>query len=295
MPSKSVVAGLLLVGTCWLGAYASTWRLLVATWLAEPDYSHGFLVPAFSGYLIWHQRKRFRDVTCRADWRGIVLLLISIGLRIVAAVLYLPWLEMLSLLVSVAGVCWLIGGSRLLRLSLPALGFCLFMIPLPARVQSVCSGGLQRVATLGSCYLLQTCGQTAMAEGNVILFGDYELEVAEACSGLRMMLGFVALTTGAALLSRLSFGERTFVVASSIPIAVMTNIVRITATGLGVGVLTSESARKILHDVAAYSMMPLGFGLVFLELFLLSRLFDDSDFRGPMPLVRVSAVGGMRS
>jgi exosortase/archaeosortase family protein len=107
----------------------------------------------------------------------------------------------------------------------------------------------------------------------VILLNEVEIGVVEACSGLRMLVIFFALSTGVALLTRRPLWEKTLLVASAIPIALMANITRITATGilheLDVG---SAVTNAVFHDLAGWLMMPLGLALLGIELTLLNSL-----------------------
>src|SRR4029434_1076694 len=79
---------------------------------------------------------------------------------------------------------------------LPSIGFLWFMVPLPFGWETMASLPLQKIATKLSCYALQLLGQPAFAEGNVILLGEHQLEVAQACSGLRLFISVLAVAYG---------------------------------------------------------------------------------------------------
>ena len=145
------------------------------------------------------------------------------------------------------------------------------MVPLPYRAQAVLGGTLQRVATGASTYALQTLGVPAVAEGNVILLSEARLGVVEACNGLNMLVTFFALATGVAILSRRDWAERVVLVLSAVPIAVVANGVRITATGLLFEANRSDLARVVFHDLAGWLMMPLAVGILLVELRVLGR------------------------
>jgi len=110
--------------------------------------------------------------------------------------------------------------------------------------------------------LLQTLGMPAVAEGNVILLNEASLGIVEACSGLRMLVVFFALSTAVALVARRPFWERVFLVFSAIPIALFTNVVRITATGVAYETVGGETGQFIFHDLAGWLMMPLALALL---------------------------------
>src|SRR5205814_795409 len=127
-------------------------------WSHDPQYSHGYLVPAFSLYLLWRQRRQLRALPGRASWWGAALVALGTGVRLAGTYVFLPWLDAVSLLPSLAGLCLLAGGWPALRCCWPAVAFLAFMLPLPYRFQTALAQPLQRVATLASVYLLETLG-----------------------------------------------------------------------------------------------------------------------------------------
>jgi exosortase len=163
--------------------------------------------------------------------------------------------------------------------------FLFFMLPLPYRLEVALAQPLQRLATEVSTYTLQTVGFPALSEGNIILLNDTEIGVVEACSGLSMLVGFFALSTGAALLIRRSLGEKIIITLSAVPIAIITNIIRITVTGIMHETLGSRLANLVFHDLAGWLMMPLALGFLWIELQVLSHLLVETVPSRPVPLV----------
>ncbi len=109
----------------------------------------------------------------------------------VAARFYFPEFDGISLPLWVAGALWLLGGGALARWAAPALAFLLFLVPLPASIETLLSQPMQAFATSMSTWVLQCLGQSAIAEGTTILLNDNILEVERACSGLRMFYGIL--------------------------------------------------------------------------------------------------------
>src|SRR5262249_50879152 len=124
------------------------------------------------------------------------------------------------------------------------------------------------------------------AEGNIILIEDNQLGVADACSGLGMLLTFFALSTAFALVVRRPRIDRLMLVASAVPVAVTANVARITATGLAYYAAGphSAAAHAILHDLAGWLMMPLAMLLLWAELLLLGKLFVEQKAPEPLPM-----------
>jgi len=287
-PVVLVLVALAMVG--W--AYWATLAEVVERWSTDPQYSHGFLVPAFSCYLLWMRRDQLRSPELGARWWGMGIVALAALLRLTSHYLYQPWLDTGSFLVCLAGIAAAAGGRRALIWSLPAILFLLFMLPLPYRAQVMLGGTLQRVATAASTYALQTLGVPAVAEGNVILLTNTRLGVVEACNGLSMLFTFFALATAVAILSRRGWPEKVIIFLSAVPIAVLANVIRITVTGLLFEASQDNLARVVFHDLAGWLMMPLALGMLFLELWVLGRSVVQVGGDVPSPKrVAVPAVG----
>jgi exosortase len=137
------------------------------------------------------------------------------------------------------------------------------------------------VGTEASTYLLQTCGYPAVAEGNIIYMDEVKLGVIDACSGLGMLMTFFALSTAVALVIERRRSDKLAIIASAIPIALIANIARITASGM-VYWTWGEDAGSFLHDWAGWLMMPLALALLWLELRFLDRLLTEGPVPGPL-------------
>jgi exosortase len=213
----------------------------------------------------------------------LIPLLSGAGLRLVAAWLHVDWIDAVSLLVTLGGVCALVGGPPLLNWAWPAGVLLCFMLPLPYQAEVALAQPLQRIATVASTYALQTIGFPAVAEGNIIHIDDLRIGVLEACSGLGMLMTFFALSTAVALMVRRPLLERVILTASAVPIGIGVNIVRITATGILHKTAGSGVANAVFHDLAGWLMMPLALALLWLEMRYLCRLFPMSACVPPRP------------
>ena len=253
-----------------------TLTTVAARWTRDPQYSHGYLVPLFSLFLLWHRRDRFPAGPTRASWWGLPLLAAGLALRLVATYFYYPWLDPLALLPCVAGLILLAGGWAALKWAWPAVAFLAFMLPLPYQLEVALAHPLQRIATAASTYALQTLGFAAFAEGNVIRMGQVRIGVVEACSGLSMLMIFFALATAVTLLVRRPWPERTALLLSAVPVALVSNILRITVTGVLHKMAGKEIADLVFHDLAGWLMMPLALVLLAAELRLLGWVLPSN-------------------
>ncbi|MFO0800294.1 MAG: exosortase/archaeosortase family protein [Gemmataceae bacterium] len=256
-------------------AYLPMLAVFFDKWVNDPQYSHGLLVPFFSAYLVWKAWQAGPLVPQPRPWLGCGLLAAAVVLRALAGSLLFHQLDAASLMLALVGVTLAAGGMPLLRRVGGGLLFLLFMVPLPYELERNVGQPLKTAATVSSTYMLQTLGQPAIRDGNLILIDEVRLGVVDACSGLKMLVTFAAFSVGAVLLTDRSWFERGMVLLGIIPIAVLTNVLRITATGLAYLVLTDKGTLDFLHDFYGWLMMPVGLALLALELWVLKKLVTN--------------------
>jgi exosortase len=206
----------------------------------------------------------------------LALLLVAVALHQAGTLFFLDWLSEFSFLPAVAGLTCCLGGRPLLRAALLPIAFLGFMLPLPHRLEVALGLPLQNLATLASTYLLQMFGLTAAAEGNVIALSEGSIGVVEACSGLGMLVTFFALATAVAIVVERPRLDKLIIVASAVPVALIANVIRITATGVLFETLGSRVAMAVYHDWAGLLMVPLALGLLWLELKVWSHVLVDN-------------------
>jgi exosortase len=285
----------LVLGPCLAWAYWSVLMEMTRTWEHDPTYSHGFLVPLFALAILWLRRDKYPAAGARPHWSGLLLIALGAALQLGGAYIFTRYAGALSLLPYVAGIVLLAAGPAVLRWALPSVAFLAFMLPLPWSVEIVMKQPLQRISTVASAYLLQTLGLPALTEGNIILLNDVELGVVDACSGLKMLIVFFALSTAMALLIHRRPLEKVLIVLSAVPIAVLSNVVRITVTGVMHEVAGEKWANLVFHDLAGWLMMPLALGLLWCELALLSLLIiEDAPAPAPATLLALDRTAPAR-
>lgn len=246
-------------------------------WSHDPRYSHGYLVPLFSIFLLWHRKSMIADCDLKSNLWGFVPLLLGVGLKVIGGKFFVPYFDSIALLPCLAGLVMILGGLSALNWAWPSIAFLFFMVPLPYRLEVGVGGPLQWIATRTSHYALQTFGLPALAEGNVITIGEARINVVEACNGLGMLMMFLAYASAAAIVIDRPPLDRILIIIGAIPIAIFANISRITLTGLLHVTAGGPTADKVYHDFAGWLMMPLALATLWLELQVLSRLFIPTE------------------
>ena len=282
--SELVAVGLILAAFVW--SYWSSFGGLVNQWNRDPNYSYGFFVIPIALTVLWARRGMLDRSKLKPVWWGFVPVLGVLALRYPLFEWNEQYVETATIPLVLAGLTFIAGGRHLLRVCWPALFFLFFMLPLPPSLNQFLAAPLQKVATLGSVSLLQMIGLPVMAEGNVIVVGEETLEVARACNGLSMLLSFVTLITATVMLIQATVVERVFLLLSAVPIAIVSNVLRITVTALVYHWMGHEAGEKIAHDMAGFAMMPVALGLVWLELKVYSWMFVEVEEMDAKRLLR---------
>jgi exosortase len=258
-------------------SYAPNLRKLVAIWNQDPNYSHGFLVIPIVLVIVWRRWIEVEPPVIAPSWWGWLALVVVLVVRALCYERGTEWTETATLLPVIACLVFAAGGWPLLGRVWPAIGFLIFMLPLPQSVNSILAQPLQHLATLGSCALMKLTGLWVVAEGNVILIGSDQLEVAVACNGLSMLMCLAATVAAMTALVPMAQWKRVVLFLSIIPIALISNIIRISATGWCYHWFGAGMGGHYAHDGAGWLMMPVALALVGLELGLLTWLVIEVE------------------
>jgi exosortase len=241
LPKAIVIAGL--VGAL----YGPVLIRMVVQWWQDPDYSHGFVVPIFAGYVLYLRRRALRQVPLEPNNIGFLLLLGAIGLLLVGTLGAELFVSRTSLLLLLAGIVLFFAGWMMLRAVSFPLIFLGLMIPLPALIYNQVTFPLQLLASRLASTCIELLGIPVLREGNVLVLPNYSLEVVEACSGIRSLMSLIALALAYGYFVERRLWARTALVALMLPIAVASNALRV----VGAGVLTyfwgPHSAEGFFH------------------------------------------------
>ena len=263
-------AGLVLIAFLWSywPGIADVWNI----WQRSDEYSCGLLVPFLAAYVLWSRRQSIAKCRIRPSVWGLFAFLAAQGIRLFGLFFMYGSAERLSIALSIAALVLLLFGWQLFRKVFTVLLFLCLMLPWPNRVQAAVALPLQSWATSSAVFCLETLGYEVIQQGNIIHIGEATVAVAEACNGLRMVTAFLVICSLVVLLVKRAWWEKLIILASSLPIALLCNTVRLTVTALAFTVLTGEHWEEIFHDFGGYAMMPLALAAVVAELWLLTKL-----------------------
>jgi exosortase len=265
--------------------------VMAERWTNDPRYAHGYLVPLFSIALLWMRAPQIKGAKMQASNWGLLLIAVGASFQLLGGYFRVNSCEGFSLLPYLGGVALLLGGKPMLKWAWPSIAFLVFMIPLPWSLEKAMGPPLQYVATLASTYTLQTIGFMAFSEGNVIQLNEARIGVVEACSGLSMLITFIALSTGMAIVVKRPLLDKIVLVLSAIPVALVANIARITLTGILHETVGGHVADKFYHDLAGWVMIPFALVLYWLEIWVFSHILVEVE---KAPVV-VGVPGGVKS
>ena len=271
--------GLVMLSLCW--AYWPTLLETFAAWVKEPDYSHGFLVAPLAAFFLYLRRDELTRADLRPSAVGVVLLLTCLLLRFAAGFYFLQPLDRWTIPLWIMGCVWVLFGPACLRWALPSIVFLWFMFPLPYTAESLLSVPLQSLATKLSGASLLILGLPVLAEGNTLWIGDEQLFVEDACSGLRIFVGIFALAFAFIIFSRWPWWQKALTLVAALPIAIISNVLRIVGTGLLYHWVSGEAGRHFSHDFSGLVMIPIAAAMFWLFVKYLDRLLPEVETVSP--------------
>jgi exosortase len=256
-----------------IGLYAPVFPVWLDDLWDDPNYSHVFIVPIISGFVLWQRRRVLGALPIQGSWRGVPLMLAGVAALIAGDIGAENFLTRSSLLAVLAGLILFHFGAAMLRAVAFPLGFFLFMVPMPAIFFYATTARLQNIAAESGAWALDLLGVPILLDGNVIHLSRITLGVTEACSGIRSLITLVALGVAWAYLMLPRFWMQVVLVASVLPITILSNAGRIVMTGLVAQWFGIEYAEGFFHFVSGWLVFVLAL-LCFLAVHGVLRLLS---------------------
>lgn len=223
---------------------------LVDQWWNDDNYSHGFLIPVVSGYVIWRKRKQLAKTEVKPSTKGLAVLLSGLVLLVLGTAGAEEFTMRLSFVVVVAGLIFFLLGDAVTKQIWFALAYLVFMIPLPYVIYYSLTFPMQLMASKMAASALSILGIPVLRQGNIIHLSSYSLEVVEACSGLRSAISLSALGAAFAYVTGGSAPRQIFLFLSSFPIAIGANVFRLVVTAVGALTIGPAFAESFLHELS---------------------------------------------
>jgi exosortase D (VPLPA-CTERM-specific) len=237
-----------------------------------PDTGFGIILPFVSLFLIWRQRDQLRGIPMAGSWYGLVLVAAGLALRAIGAFSTMSTVARYGFLLVLYGLVLSLTGPKLFRRLAVPLAILIFMVPLPMYLTGVLTLDLQLISSVIGVWIIRAMGISVFLEGNVVDLGTMQLEVAEACSGLRYLLPLMVLALMVAYLYRGEAWKRILIFVLSIPITVLMNSARIGFIGITVEYWGKRMAEGVLHDFEGWLVFMFSVAAVLLVAFLLTKV-----------------------
>ena len=263
-------------------AYATVLTKLSRDWWSDENYSHGLLIPFIIGYVLWSRRDKLASTPTRASlWLGgvaIAFALFALWAGVAGAELYT---QRMSLVLLLAGTVLYFWGAQLLKLVLVPLFLLFLAIPIPAIIFNKIAFPLQLFASRCAVWSMQLLGIPVLRQGNVIelkplnSFQTKKLEVVEACSGIRSLMTLITLAVVFAYFTHPKsdpdhpktrhYGiiRSVIIVLAAVPIAIFTNALRVSGTGVLAHYYGTQVADGFFHSFSGWVVYVVAFLMLF--------------------------------
>jgi exosortase len=252
-------------------AYIPTFGWMYERWTsAETYYSHGFLIPFISAFLVWMKRKELAILVPAPAKIGWAVFIAGILIHSISAFWQVFFSSGFSLILVIIGLVLLFLGVQYLKRLLFSILFLVFMVPLPLVAIANISFRLKIFASQLSVLAVNAMGMAAVREGSIIKTAHSYLVVEDPCSGIRSLIALIALGCLMAYLTKLPRAKKILLFLSSVPIAIFSNVIRIIALTLVAEMYGSKIATGTFHDAMGVFV----FVIAFACLALFSKLLE---------------------
>ncbi|HTV58976.1 MAG TPA: exosortase/archaeosortase family protein [Verrucomicrobiae bacterium] len=241
---------ILLALTCLL--YFHIFPALVSQWIHDPNYSHGFLVPLFAGWVVWKRREQIVAAPRLPHASGLLIVAFSMGVLCLGVLGAENFLARTSFLFLLAGLIVYFFGWACFRAVLFPWAVLFLAVPIPVILLNKIAFPLQFLASRLASGMLAFLGVPVLREGNVIHLPSLTLDVVEACSGLRSLVSLITLSVFYGYLFEPRPSRRIILILSSIPIAVFANGLRIMGSGLLGEYVSPTLAEGFFHTFSGW-------------------------------------------
>ena len=249
--------------------FHSSHSLMISWWGGE-DYNYGYLIAPITLYLIWEKRAELAAAAARPSWAGLAPLAFGIFLFWLGelggeytTMYFASWFVL-------AGLLWLhLGWAKLKVIWFPIL-FLNAMFPPPEFVNKTLTFKLKLLSSEIGVAILHAYGMSAYREGNIIDLGFTQLQVVDACSGLRYLYPLIIMGVLLAYFWKAAWWKKVVLVVSAVPLTIITNSFRIAMTGILYEIWGPAAAEDFFHGFSGWLIFIFGLVVLLFEMEVLS-------------------------
>jgi len=258
-------------------------RVLVGTWLHDANWAHGFVIPLFGLYLLYNRRDELARAHRRVCLWGLPIMVFAIILSFLG---FYPigtyFISHVCIILMLFGLVLYLGGPQIIRITWLPILFLIFAMPIPDMAYNRIAVPLQEFAAKGTAILLRLFGVQISVDASSLQVISrtgqwHQLTVAEACSGIRSLMAFMALAVAWAYLEYRPVWQRIIIVGSAIPIVILANVMRVTITSVMYVVDKPQLGQDFMHEFVGLLMLIPAAGMLWLLSYLLNSIFVEVD------------------
>lgn len=303
------IAALALLGLTFAGLFFRWFqRQHLLSWHSLEDWGHAYAVPLISGFLVWRERKRLSTLPVETFWPGLVPVLFGVMSYFFGVVgVHNHMFQGLSLVVTIFGVVLLLTGPRITGAVFPAIAYLAMGITISERIMLEITWPLQQLASQGAWVMLSVIGAvfgfSVDVAGTTLTVIDsagdeHPLNVAQACSGMRMVVAFIALGGAVALFACKQWWQRVLLLLLAVPVALLMNVVRVSVLGVLTIVDPNLAAGEAHTFIGTLLLFP-SLGLFLLVVWSLNKIISEPETppapeptagSSPLRLMKISGV-----
>ena len=251
-----------IVAVAFLLLYLHVVVKLVHDWATDDNYSHGFFIVPLAAYLAWERRDRLAALERRPSNVGLAVVIASLGVMVAGTIGAELFLTRISMIGVCGGAVLFLAGRQHFRVLLFPLLFLLLMVPIPAIVFTRIALPLQLLASRFGTTVMSAAGVPVLREGNVLVLSNTTLEVAEACSGIRSLISLLTLGIVLGYFTDRRSWARVTIALMTIPIAIVTNGLRVAGTGIAARYYGAAAAEGFFHSFSGWLLFIAALGLL---------------------------------
>ncbi len=269
----SIYTKIIILFILWILTFLPIIKEMILSWISYHNNSYCILVPFISLYLLWQKKDILRNCKFRQSNIGLFIILFSLLIYLIAYAGHIAFICRCMLIICLVGIIIFNFGIDIFLQIRASILFLFFMIPVPVSFISMISFPLKLFVTKISAYILYLLGIPVYQEGNILNLCNAKIEIVEACSGLRFLISFIMI--GAFFMFQLrKLIARSIILCSAIPIAILSNIIRIVCLGISVCIFGENILKGNPHEFLGILAFLFGMFIFIFEFLIIKVRFE---------------------